>query len=140
MAAKQRAAANADADRARKADDALGRRQIDLERKAVDLEEQGRQQRMQKERHDWRRTDDERLARGQGRSGGHNGGGAEKEWELYNLRNDISEKKDVAAEHPELVHELRASWDKWETTLQFPRFPADSPTFPWEELRQEAKQ
>ena len=63
-----------------------------------------------------------------------------KEWQLYNLKNDISEKNDVAAEHPELVHELRASWDKWETTLQFPRFPADSPIFPWEELRQKAKQ
>ena len=60
-----------------------------------------------------------------------------KEWQLFNLKDDISEKNDLAAEHPELVQELKTSWDKWEDTLQFPRFPADSAVFPWEELRQE---
>jgi len=63
----------------------------------------------------------------------------EKKWELYNLKNDISEKKDVSAQYPELVEELKKSWKKWETTLQFPRFPADKSAFPWEELKKAAK-
>ncbi len=62
-----------------------------------------------------------------------------KEWELYNLKEDISEKNNVAAQYPELVSELKESWNKWETTLQFPRFPADTPIFPWEELKKAAK-
>ena len=62
-----------------------------------------------------------------------------KEWELFNLKADIPEKNNLAAKHPELVEELKASWDKWETTLQFPRFPADTPIFPWKKLKAEAE-
>ncbi len=62
-----------------------------------------------------------------------------KEWELFNLKEDISETNNLAAQYPELVSELKESWNKWETTLQFPRFPSDSPIFPWEELRKAAK-
>lgn len=32
---------------------------------------------------------------------------------LYNLAQDISESRDVAAERPELVQELQAAWDQW---------------------------
>lgn len=31
-------------------------------------------------------------------------------WELYDLRADFSQARDVAAEHPELVHELQELW------------------------------
>lgn len=61
-----------------------------------------------------------------------------KEWKLYNLKDDISEKNNLASQYPKLVKELKASWDKWETTLQFPRFPAKQ-TFPWKKLKQEAE-
>jgi arylsulfatase A-like enzyme len=63
-----------------------------------------------------------------------------KTFELYNLGTDISEKNNVAAQHPRLVEELKASWNKWESTLQFPHFPADSSVFPWEKLKAEAEQ
>lgn len=36
---------------------------------------------------------------------------------LYNLREDIGEEKDRAAEHPEKVKELTALWDKWNVEL-----------------------
>ena len=60
-----------------------------------------------------------------------------KEWQLFNLKDDISEKNDLAAQHPELVKELKTSWNEWEDTLQFPQFPADSSIFPWEKLKAE---
>jgi len=62
----------------------------------------------------------------------------EKKWELFNLKDDISETKDLAAQHPELVEELKGSWNQWEDTVQFPHFPADSPVFPWKKLKAEA--
>ena len=34
-------------------------------------------------------------------------------WELYNLKNDRSETKNLAAKYPEKVNELKALWDKW---------------------------
>ncbi|MGJ3509868.1 arylsulfatase [Enemella sp. A6] len=34
------------------------------------------------------------------------------EWQLYNLREDPTETTDLAAEHPELVAELSAAWDR----------------------------
>ncbi|MFT4087033.1 MAG: arylsulfatase [Gordonia sp. (in: high G+C Gram-positive bacteria)] len=47
-------------------------------------------------------------------------------WELYDVRTDPAETRDVAAEHPELVAELAAAWDAaaWHNTV-FPLF--DSP-------------
>jgi len=61
------------------------------------------------------------------------------DFELYDLSTDISETNNVAAANPALVDELKASWDGWEQTVQFPHFPSDSPIFPWEELRAEAE-
>lgn len=37
--------------------------------------------------------------------------------ELYNIENDWAEKKDVAAEYPEIVEELSAKIDAWKTSL-----------------------
>jgi arylsulfatase A-like enzyme len=50
-----------------------------------------------------------------------NGGG--KEPELYNLADDLSESKDLAADQPEKVKELQALWDKWNTE----QAPASAP-------------
>ncbi|HTT23703.1 MAG TPA: arylsulfatase [Candidatus Sulfotelmatobacter sp.] len=35
------------------------------------------------------------------------------DWELFNLASDPVERKDVAAQHPEKVHELLALWDNY---------------------------
>jgi arylsulfatase len=35
------------------------------------------------------------------------------DWELFNLANDSVERKDLAADHPEKVHELLALWDNY---------------------------
>lgn len=40
--------------------------------------------------------------------------------ELYNLRNDIGEKKNLAAAHPEKVKELTADWQRWNKELAKP--------------------
>lgn len=36
-----------------------------------------------------------------------------EEWELFNLAEDVAERHDLAAEHPEKVKELRALWDEY---------------------------
>jgi arylsulfatase A-like enzyme len=41
---------------------------------------------------------------------------------LYNLRQDIGEKTDVAAKHPEVVKELADAWEKWNAELMPPRW------------------
>jgi arylsulfatase len=41
------------------------------------------------------------------------GGGGGAKWELYDLKQDPGETKDVAAEHPEIVKEMAAAYDKW---------------------------
>lgn len=40
--------------------------------------------------------------------------------ELYNLANDIGEKKNLAAAHPEKVKELTADWQRWNKELAKP--------------------
>jgi hypothetical protein len=40
-------------------------------------------------------------------------GGAEPKWELFDLSMDYSQKNDVAAQHPDIVKELGAAFDKW---------------------------
>jgi arylsulfatase A-like enzyme len=37
---------------------------------------------------------------------------------LYNLADDIGESRDVAGEHPQLVRELQAQWDQWNSQLK----------------------
>lgn len=43
---------------------------------------------------------------------------------LFNLRDDVGEQHDLAANNPEKVAELQAAWDKWNATLMKPRWPA----------------
>lgn len=43
---------------------------------------------------------------------------------LFNLRDDLGEQHDLAASQPQKVAELQAMWDKWNATLQPPRWPA----------------
>jgi len=39
--------------------------------------------------------------------------GGDGKWELYDLKEDPGEKKDVADQHPEVVKEMSAAYDKW---------------------------
>ena len=57
-------------------------------------------------------------------------------WQLFNLKDDISEQLNLAAHHPKLVRSLIERWNQWEATIQFPQFPADSSIFPWKKLKQ----
>ncbi len=41
---------------------------------------------------------------------------------LYNLAEDIGEKNDLAAKHPEKVKELRAAYDKWNAEMVEPKW------------------
>jgi arylsulfatase A-like enzyme len=43
-------------------------------------------------------------------------------WELYNLADDIGETKNLAAEHPEIVKELKQKWNKWNKDNSPPLF------------------
>ena len=40
-------------------------------------------------------------------------GGAEPQWELFDLESDYAEKNDVAAKHPEVVQQLSTAFDKF---------------------------
>jgi arylsulfatase len=42
----------------------------------------------------------------------------EKQWELFDVKADPGEKTDVAAQHPEVVKELDAAYDKWWDSVQ----------------------
>ena len=46
------------------------------------------------------------------------GKGAEKKWQLYDVKADIGEKTDVAEQHPEVVKELDVAYDKWWDSVQ----------------------
>jgi len=41
------------------------------------------------------------------------GGGGAANWELYELKSDPGETKNIAAEHPDVVKEMSAAYDKW---------------------------
>ena len=43
---------------------------------------------------------------------------------LFNLREDASEKVDLAAEFPDRVKEMQAAWDKWNEGNVAPKWPA----------------
>jgi arylsulfatase len=40
-----------------------------------------------------------------------------KRWVLYDLQNDFSEQKDVAAQHPDIVKMLEEEYDRWWTSV-----------------------
>lgn len=41
---------------------------------------------------------------------------AKKDWELYNIKNDRTEVHDLAAQHPQLVEQLKNKWMEWART------------------------
>lgn len=43
--------------------------------------------------------------------------------ELYNLKDDIGEKQNLAAAHPDKVKELVADWQRWNKELSKPQWP-----------------
>ena len=51
---------------------------------------------------------------------------------LYDLSNDIGEKKDLAAAHPEIVEQLKKEFDKWEAQMKEPLWPCRKPGGDWE--------
>ena len=54
----------------------------------------------------------------------------ERPWELYDLDADRTESKDLAAEQPQRVAELRAHYDAWATrcgVLPWPNVAATKP-------------
>lgn len=53
----------------------------------------------------------------------HNDGTA---LELYNLKDDIGESKDLAAANPQKFGELKSTWDKWNAQLVEPKWGAPS--------------
>lgn len=50
-----------------------------------------------------------------------------KDWELYNLAQDIGETRDLARQDTGKVNELRAKWDAWSATLEPPRWENRQP-------------
>ena len=36
-----------------------------------------------------------------------------KDWELYDLKKDIGQKHNIAAQHPVVVKEMEAAYDQW---------------------------
>ncbi len=54
------------------------------------------------------------------------GAGGGKEPELHNLADDLSEAKDLAADQPEKVKELKALWDKWNAEQAPPTVPKEA--------------
>ena len=39
--------------------------------------------------------------------------GRPNQWELYDIKNDITETTNLASQYPEVVEELKAEWQKW---------------------------
>lgn len=59
--------------------------------------------------------------RGKGRGRGKTGAGAES-IALYNLKDDIGEKNNLAAAQPEKLKELTDAWNAWNSTLVEPKW------------------
>ncbi len=54
-------------------------------------------------------------------------GGDKTDGELYNLADDISESKNLAADMPDKVRELKSLWDAWNAEQSPPSFPKEKP-------------
>ncbi|MCA9177662.1 MAG: arylsulfatase [Planctomycetales bacterium] len=49
----------------------------------------------------------------------------DRPWELYDLSSDRTERRDLAAQQPELAQQLATSWEQWATTHQVLPLPRD---------------
>jgi arylsulfatase A-like enzyme len=74
----------------------------------------------------WRYGDQWAIRHGDWKLVAGNGGDKEK-GELHNLADDISESKNLAAENPDKVRELKSLWDKWNAEQAPPSFPQEKP-------------
>ena len=50
------------------------------------------------------------------------GGSEARVWELYNIREDIGEEKDLAAQHPKILADLQARWQSMDEKMAQPSF------------------
>jgi arylsulfatase A-like enzyme len=60
--------------------------------------------------------------------------------ELYNLADDLSESKNLAAAQPEKVKELQALYDKWNAEQAPPSAPKEKPANPARQARKQQRQ
>ena len=63
-------------------------------------------------------------------------------WQLYDLSQDIGEKNNVAAMHPQLVAQLSRAWDEWNAQNIAPLWhgsPTEDPTAPARPVPAKAK-
>jgi arylsulfatase A-like enzyme len=61
------------------------------------------------------------------RAGAGAGAASTKGAKLYNLANDIGEKNDLAANHPDKVKDLSDAWNAWDATLVDPKWTPGGP-------------
>ena len=76
----------------------------------------------------WRFGDQWAVRHGDWKLVGGNGG--DLNGELYNLADDISESKNLAADHTEKVTELKKLWDGWSAEQAPPHLRRKSRTTP----------
>lgn len=71
----------------------------------------------------WQHETHAAVRRGEWKAVTDNDRGKPITWELYDLRTDRSETKNLAGDHPELVAELDAAWQKFARRAQVMPFP-----------------
>ena len=58
------------------------------------------------------------------RSAGETGDEKGKEWELYDVVKDRTERNNLAEQHPEVLTKLVAEWEKWaNSNFVLPKHP-----------------
>jgi arylsulfatase A-like enzyme len=67
-------------------------------------------------------------------------GGDKKNGELYNLAEDISESKNLAADMADKARELKSLWDAWNAEQAPPTFPKEKPAQPKKQQRPNKRQ
>jgi len=73
------------------------------------------------------RMGDWKLVRGRVGRAAKGPGMRVSEPQLYNLAADLSERNDLASEHPEKVEQLQAAWEKWNAELAPPAWRGPDP-------------
>jgi arylsulfatase A-like enzyme len=67
-------------------------------------------------------------------------GGDKENGELHNLADDISETKNVAADHPDKVTQLKALYAKWDAVQAPPSSPQEKPLTPEQQKKRNQRQ
>jgi len=87
----------------------------------------------------WRYGDQWAVRHGDWKLVGGNGGD-KVNGELYNLADDNAESKNLAADKPDKVQELKALWDKWNIEQAPASFPQETPIKPAQRQRLKRQQ